>query len=71
MVRRQTQDSGTALTLRGRLKWLKVGVLIFALIGLVPFLGTVAQILAVLTGLGAMLSTVWKDRQVSQPPTSE
>jgi cytoskeletal protein CcmA (bactofilin family) len=71
MVRSRTQDSGTALTLRGRLKWLTVGVLIFALIGLVPFLGTVARILAVLTGLGAMLSTVWKDRQVSQPPTSE
>ncbi|MEQ8734434.1 MAG: polymer-forming cytoskeletal protein [Rhodospirillaceae bacterium] len=61
-IRRLTKQSGTPITTRGRLGWAFAGVFTFALIGLVPFLGNVAQALAVMVALGAILKTAWADR---------
>jgi hypothetical protein len=64
-VRRRSRHAGTELTTRGRLGWAAVGVLIFKLVGILPFVGTVAQALVVITGLGGIAYTAWTDRQAA------
>ena len=57
-VRRLTKSGGEAPEIWGRLGWMFVGLVLFAVIGLIPFLGNLVQFLSIVTGLGAFVLAI-------------
>ena len=67
MVRTLANQPGQETRVSKLVGWTLMGFLALALIGAVPFVGRVIQILAITTGAGAVLSTAWALRSKSTP----
>jgi hypothetical protein len=63
MVRTLANQPGQETRLPKLVGWTLMGFLALALLGAIPVVGRVIQILAVLTGAGAVLSTAWAARR--------
>ncbi len=61
-VRTWLNRSVEALSLRHRIGWTFVGIVIFVLIGSVPLIGGFLQTLGIVAGFGALAMTMWRDR---------
>jgi cytoskeletal protein CcmA (bactofilin family) len=59
MVRTLANQPGQETRLSKLVGWTLMGFLALALIGAVPFIGRVVQVVAIITGAGAVLSTAW------------
>jgi hypothetical protein len=61
-LRKWTKGSDEIHSFGGRLIWTLAGLVAFSVVGLVPILGNLAQLLAVLMGLGAIVLCAWSGR---------
>ncbi|MDX2144855.1 MAG: hypothetical protein SFV19_15980 [Rhodospirillaceae bacterium] len=70
MVRTLANQPGQETRLAKLVGWTLMGFLALALVGAIPIVGRWIQILAVMTGAGAALSTAWAARKASKAATA-
>lgn len=58
-LRGLTKAGGEALKIWSRLGWTLAGLFLFAVVGMIPILGSLVQFLAIVTGLGAFVLGMW------------
>jgi hypothetical protein len=66
MVRTLANQPGQETRLSKLVGWTLMGFLALALIGAVPFVGRAIQVIAIITGAGAVISTAWAVRNAKK-----
>jgi cytoskeletal protein CcmA (bactofilin family) len=71
MVRTLANQPGQETRVAKLVGWTLMGFLALALIGAIPLIGRWIQVLAVVTGAGAVISTAWAARRKSQTASAQ
>jgi len=70
MVRTLSNQPGQETRVSKLVGWTLMGFLALAVLGAVPYVGRAIQILAIMTGAGAVLSTAWALRRKNSAPVA-